>query len=163
MHSVLLACWTYAVRMHSAYRARVLEKSTSTQRVAGVLDEWPTHEARTAPTRPAHAARLDAQPANGSGQMTVPIKSDGVSCLPSYRSREETRHTRDIQNANQERKCYVSEFEEEYSCCCWRSRSRRKRSRRQRQKQRATHLGPCCCWRGCCRNTHTHSFSSDVL
>ena len=55
--------------------------------------------------RPAHAARmqraLDAQPANGSGQMTVPIKS--VSCFPSYRSREETRHTREIQNANQER------------------------------------------------------------
>ena len=78
---------------------------------------------------------LDAQPANGSGQMNVPIKSDGVSCLPSYRSREETRHTRYIQHANQERKCYVSEFEEEDSCCCWRSRSRRKRSRRQRQKQ----------------------------
>ena len=57
MHSVLLARWTYAVRMHSAYRARVLEKSTSTQRVAGALDEWPAHEARTARARPAHAAR----------------------------------------------------------------------------------------------------------
>ena len=158
MHSVLLARWTYAVRMHSAQTEHVLKKSTSAQRVAGVLDEWPAHEARTARARPAHAARmqraLDAQPANGSGQMTVPIKSDGVSCLPSYRSREETRHTRDIQNANQERKCYVSEFEEEDSCCCWRSRWRRQRSRRQRQKQRDTHPGQCCCWRGCCRNTH---------
>ena len=47
---------------------------------------------------------LDAQPANGSGQMTVPIKSYGVSCLPSYRSREETRRTIVIQHANQERK-----------------------------------------------------------
>ena len=110
----------------------------------------------------AHASRMqrafNAQPANGSGQMTVPIKSDGVLCLPSYRSREETRHTRVIQHANQERKCDVSESDEEDSCsCCWRSRSRRKRSRRQRQKQRATHPGPCCCWRGCCRNTHTLS------
>ena len=52
---------------------------------------------------------LNAQPANGSVQMTVPIKSDGVSCLPSYRSREETRHTRVIKHANQERKCDVSE------------------------------------------------------
>ena len=26
----------------------------------------------------------------------MPIKSDGLSCLPSYRSREETRHTRVI-------------------------------------------------------------------
>ena len=85
MHSVLLARWTNGPRMKRAL--------------------------------PAHAARmqrgLDAQPANDSGQMTVPIKSDGVSCLSSYRSREETRHTIDIQNANQERKCYVSEFEEE--------------------------------------------------
>ena len=64
----------------------------------------------------AHAARmqraLNAQPANGSGQITVPIKSDGVSCLPSYRSREETRHTIVIQHANQERKCDVSESDE---------------------------------------------------
>ena len=139
----------------------MLKKSTSAQRVAGALGEWPAHEARMARARLAHAARmqcaLDAQPANGSGQMTVPIQSDGVSCLPSYRSREETRHTRDIQNANQERTCDVSEYDEEDSCCCWRSRSRRKRSRRQRQKQRATHPGPCCCWRGCCRNTHTLS------
>ena len=75
----------------------MLEKSTSAQRVAGALDEWPAHDARTDRACSAHAARmqhaLDAQPANGSGQMTVPIKSDGVSCLPSYRSREETRHT----------------------------------------------------------------------
>ena len=88
MHSVFAARWTYAVRMHSAYRAHVLKKSKSAQRVAGALDEWPAHEARTARARPAHAARmqraLDAQPANGSGQMTVPIKSDGVSCLSSY-------------------------------------------------------------------------------
>ena len=98
---------------------------------------------------------LDAQPANGSGQMTVPIKSDGVSCLSSYRSGEETRHTRDIQHANQERKCDVSEYDkEEDSCCCWRSCSRRQRSRRQRQKQRATNPAPFCCWRGCCRNSH---------
>ena len=95
MHSVLLARWTYAVRMHSANRAHVLKKSTSAQRVAGALDEWPAHEARM-------QRALDAQPANGSGQMTVPIKS--VSCFPSYRSREETRHTREIENANQERK-----------------------------------------------------------
>ena len=160
MHSVLLARWTYAVRMHSAYRAHVLKKkSTSAQRVAGALGEWPAHEARMARARPAHTARmqraLDAQPANGSGQMNVPIQSDGVSCFPSYRSREETRHTRDIQNANQERKCDVREYDKEDSCCCW--RSRRKRSRRQRQKQRATHPGPRCCWRGCCRNTHTLS------
>ena len=46
MHSVLLARWTYAVRIHSAYRAHVLKKSTSAQRVAGALDEWPAHEAR---------------------------------------------------------------------------------------------------------------------
>ena len=135
MQSVLLARWSYAVRMHSAYRAHVIKKSTSAQRVAGALDEWPcsahaarmqracsAHAARMQRTCSAHAARmqhaLDAQPANGSGQMTMPIKSDGVSCLPSYRSREETRHTRDIQNANQERKCDVSEFEEEESCCC---------------------------------------------
>ena len=57
MHSVLLARLTYAVRMHSAYRAHVFEKSTSAQRVAGALDEWPTHEARTARARLAHAAR----------------------------------------------------------------------------------------------------------
>ena len=115
MHSVFLARWTYAGRMHSA---RVKKKSTTAQRFAGALDEWP----RMKRARPAHAARmqraLDAQPANGSGQMTVPIKRDGVSCLPSYRSREETRHTRDIQNGNQERKCDVSEFEEEDSSCC---------------------------------------------
>ena len=108
----------------------------------------------------AHAARiqraLNAQPANGIRQMNVPIKSDGVSCMPSYRSREETIHTRVIQHANQERKCDVSESDEDDSCC-WRSQSRRQRSRRQRQKQRATHPGPCCCWRGCCRNTHTLS------
>ena len=62
---------------------------------------------------------LNAQPANGSSQMTVPIKSDG---LPSYRSREETRHTRVIQHANQERKCDVSESDEDYSCSyCWSS------------------------------------------
>ena len=56
--------------------------------------------------------------------MTVPIKSDGLSCLPSYRSREETIHTRVIQHASQERKCNDSEFDEEDSClCCWWSRS----------------------------------------
>ena len=38
MHSVLLARWTYAMRMHSEYRAHVLKKSTSAQRVAGALD-----------------------------------------------------------------------------------------------------------------------------
>ena len=81
--SELLARWTYAMRMHSAYRAHVLKKSTSAQRVAGALDEWPAHAARM-------QRALDAQPANGTGQMTVPIKYDGVSCLPSYRSREET-------------------------------------------------------------------------
>ena len=125
MHSVLLARWTYAMRMHSAYRTHVLKKSTSAQRVAGALDEWPAHEARTARARPAHAARmqraLDAQPANGTGQMTVPIKCDGVSCLPPYRSREETRRTIVIHHANQERKCDVSKSDEEDSCC-WRSR-----------------------------------------
>ena len=110
----------------------------------------------------AHAARmqraLNAQPANGSGQMTVPIKTDGLSCLPSYRSREETTHTRVIQHANQEREFDVSESDEEYSwSCCWRSRSWRQRSGQQRQKQRATHPGPCCCWRGWCRTTHTLS------
>ena len=93
--------------------------------MAGALDEWPAHEARTARARPAHAARmqraLDAQPANGTGQMTVPIKCDGVSCLPSYRSREETRLTIVIHHANQERKCDVSKSDEEDSCC-WRSR-----------------------------------------
>ena len=76
---------------------------------------------------------LNAQPANGCCQMTVPIKSDGLSCLPSYRSRGETRHTRVIQHANQERKCDVSESDEEDSCSCCR-RSWRQRSRRQRQK-----------------------------
>ena len=63
MHSVLLARWTYAVRMHSAYRARVLEKSTSTQLVAGALDEWPAHEARTAracSARSTHSQRTAA-------------------------------------------------------------------------------------------------------
>ena len=114
-----------------------------------------SHEARMARASSAHGPRkqraLNAQLANGSGQMTMPIKSDGVSCFPSYRSREETSHTRVIQHANQERKCDVSESVEEYSCsCCW-------WSRRQRQKQRATHPGPCFCWRGCCRNTHTLS------
>ena len=53
-----------------------------------------TNGSRMKRARCAHAARmqnaLDAQPANGSGQMILPIKSDGVSCLPSYRSREET-------------------------------------------------------------------------
>ena len=79
---------------------------------------------------------LNAQPANGCGQMTMPIKRDDLSCLPSYRSREETRHTRVIQHSNQERKCDVSESDEEDSCsCCWRARSWRHRSRRQRQKQ----------------------------
>ena len=80
---------------------------------------------------------LNAQPANGSGQMTVSIKSDGVSCLPSYRSREETRHTRDIQHANQERKCDVSESDEEDSCsCCWhRGRGGRGRGGRGRSKE----------------------------
>ena len=57
MHSVLLARWTYAMRMHSAYRAHVLKKSTSAQRVAGALDEWPAHEARTTRACSAHAAR----------------------------------------------------------------------------------------------------------
>ena len=46
MHSVLLARWTYAVRMHSAYRAHGLKKSMNAQRVAGALNEWPAHEAR---------------------------------------------------------------------------------------------------------------------
>ena len=55
MHSVLLARWTYAVRMHSAYRAHVLKKSTSVQRVAGALNEWPAHEARTKRACSAHA------------------------------------------------------------------------------------------------------------
>ena len=57
MHSVLLAHWAYAMRMHSAYRAHVLKKSTSAQRVAGAMDEWPAHEVGTARARPAHAAR----------------------------------------------------------------------------------------------------------
>ena len=143
MHSVWLARWTYAVRMHSAYRAQVLNKSTNAQRVASTLNEWPAHEAYMQRTCRARSV---------SDQMTLPIKSDGVSCLPSYRSREETRHTRVIQHANQERKCDVSESDEEDSCsCCW------QRSRWQRKKQRATHPGPCCCRRGCCRNTHTLS------
>ena len=46
MHSVLLARWAYAVRMHSAYRAYELKKATSAQRVAGALNEWAAHEAR---------------------------------------------------------------------------------------------------------------------
>ena len=58
MHSVLLARWTYAVRMHNAYRAHVLKKSTSAQRVAGALNEWPAHEARMKRACRAHAARV---------------------------------------------------------------------------------------------------------
>ena len=132
---MLLARWVYTVRMQSAYRAHMLTHPTNAQRVASAWNEWPAHEARMMRACSAHAER-----AQRSGHMTVPIKSDGVSCLPSYRSREDTRHTRVIQHVNQQRKCDVSESEEEDSCC-W--RSRRQRSRRQRQKQRATHPGPC--------------------
>ena len=57
MHSVLVARWTYAVRMHSAYRAHVLKKSSSAQRVAGALNECPAHEARMQRACSAHAAR----------------------------------------------------------------------------------------------------------
>ena len=62
MHSVLRAHWTYAVRTFK-------KKSTSAQRVAGALNEWPAHEARMKRACSAHAARmqraLNAQPANG--------------------------------------------------------------------------------------------------
>ena len=58
MHSVLLAHWTYEVRMHSAYRAHVLKKSTSAQRVAGALNEWPAHAARVQRACSARAARV---------------------------------------------------------------------------------------------------------
>ena len=117
----------------------MLKNPTNAQRVASARNEWPAHETRMQCACSAHAARmqraLNAQPANGCGQMTVPIKSDGLSCLTSYRSREERTHTRVIQHANQERKCDVSESDkEDYCSCCWQSWSR-SRSRRQRQKQ----------------------------
>ncbi len=148
MHSVLLARWAHTVRMQSAHRAHNYVKTI--QRMQSVWLARGTNGPRMQRACSAHAARmqraLNARPANGRGQMTVPIKSDGLSCLPSYRSREEARHTRVIQHANQERKCDVSESDEEDSCsCCWRSRSWRQRSGRQRQKQRATHPGPACC------------------
>ena len=126
MHSVLLARWAYTVRLQSAHRAHMLKNPTNSQRVASARNEWPrmkracsAHAVRMQRACSAHAARmqraLNAQSANGSGQMTMSIKSDGLSCLPSYRSREETRHTRVIQHANQERKCDVSESDEEDS------------------------------------------------
>ena len=76
MHSVLLARWAHTVRMQSADRAHMLKNPTNAQRVASARNEWPAHEARM-------QRALNAQPANGSGKMTVPIKSDGLSLLPS--------------------------------------------------------------------------------
>ena len=103
------ACSAHAARMQRACSAHAARM----QRACSA------HAARMQRACSAHAARmqraLNAQPANGSGQMTVSIKSDGLSCLPSYRSREETRHTTVVQHANQERKCDVSESDEEDS------------------------------------------------
>ena len=88
MHSVLLTRWTYAVRMHSAYRAHVLKKSTSVQRVAGALNEWPAHEARMKRARTRMQRALNAQPANGSNQMQTKIGHIQVLFGKRFRIRE---------------------------------------------------------------------------
>ena len=45
MHSVLLARWTYTVRMHSACREHMLNNPTDSQRVASARNEWSAHVA----------------------------------------------------------------------------------------------------------------------
>ena len=40
---VLLARWTYTVRMQSAYRERLLNNPTNVKSVASARNEWPAH------------------------------------------------------------------------------------------------------------------------
>ena len=71
MHSMLLAHWAITVRMLSAYRAHI-QRMHSMWLARGtngpcMKRAWCAHDARM-------QSALNAQPANGSGQMTVPIQ-----------------------------------------------------------------------------------------
>ena len=61
MYSVLLARCTYTRRIQSVYRAQMFKNPTNAQRVASAQNKWS-----------AHVLRIQrAQPANGSGHVTV--------------------------------------------------------------------------------------------